>query len=174
MPRAVVLSLPNIVSLTRVALVPVFIASSTPGARVAVVGVAALTDMLDGWLARRHRVASRFGALLDPIADRLFGLAAVATLLFEGALTLGQTCVLLSRDIATTIGFVVARSVTWLRPVELKARHPGKLVTVLQVLTLLALLLWPAAVPALLTAVGVVSAVAVVDYTLMLWRGRAR
>lgn len=174
MSRALVLSLPNIVSLTRVALVPVFIASSTPGARVAVVGVAALTDMLDGWLARRHRVASRFGALLDPIADRLFVLAAVATLLLEGALTLGQTCVLLSRDIATTIGFIVARSVTWLRPVELKARYPGKLVTALQVLALLSLLLWPAAVPTLLVAVGVASAVAIVDYTLMLWRGRAR
>ena len=174
MSRAVVLTLPNIVSLTRVALVPVFIASSTPAARVVIVGVAALTDMLDGWLARRHSVASRFGALLDPIADRLFVLAAVGTLLLEGALTIGQTCVLLSRDIATTIGFIVARSVTWLRPVEFKARWPGKLVTALQVLTLLALLLWPAAVPMLLVAVGLLSALAIVDYTLMLWRRRAR
>ena len=174
MARGALLTLPNVLSLSRVALVPVFVALPTTGARVALVGVAALTDLLDGWVARRRRAATRLGAILDPLADRVFVVAALTTFLLEGALSAWQLAVLLSRDVMTTIGFVVARAVAWLRPVELRARLPGKLVTVLQIAALVAVLLLPAAVPALVAAVGVASAVAVVDYTLMLWRGRAR
>ena len=173
MRRGTLLTLPNVLSLSRVALVPFFVLAATPAARVAIVGVAALTDLLDGWLARRRRSASRVGAIIDPIADRLFVLAALATLLAEGMLTAWQGALLLSRDVATTIGFFVARSAVRLRRVELRSRLPGKVVTTLQLATLLAVLLRPQLVSPLAVATGVVSAVAVADYTLMLWRGRA-
>jgi cardiolipin synthase (CMP-forming) len=173
MRRGPLFTLPNVLSLSRVALVPLFVVAATPGARVAVVGAAALTDLLDGWFARRRRSASRLGAILDPIADRVFVLAALATLLAEGALALWQAALLLTRDIATTAGYLVARSSTRLRDVELKARLPGKVVTVLQLVTLLAALLKSALVTPLAVATAVASTVAIADYTVMLWRGRA-
>ena len=174
MRRGLLFTLPNVLSLSRVALVPLFVLAASPGARAAIVGAAALTDLLDGWLARRRRSASRLGAILDPIADRVFVLAALATLLVEGTLALRHAALLLTRDIATTVGYVVARSATRLRGVELMARLPGKAVTVLQILTLLAALLQPALVPSLAVATAIASVVAIADYTLMLWRGRAR
>jgi CDP-diacylglycerol--glycerol-3-phosphate 3-phosphatidyltransferase/cardiolipin synthase len=174
MSRAALLNLPNALSLSRLALVPFFVASSATGTRVALVAAAAVTDLLDGWLARRRGVATRLGAILDPIADRTFVLAALAVLVAEGALGVWQCAVLLTRDVATTVGFVVARVARRLRAVELQARLAGKVTTALQVAALLAVLLAPRLVPALVAAVGVVSLAAVADYTRMLWQGRRR
>src|SRR5690606_1092631 len=174
MSRGALLTLPNMVSVTRLFLAPIFFMVPRVEARVALVIAAAASDMLDGWLARRQRRTSRVGAILDPIADRVFVLTAVLTLVLEGALSVGQVAVLLARDIMTTIGFFVARSVSWLRPVELRARAPGKLVTVLQIVTLLVVLARPASANLLIALTGIVSVVAVADYTLALWRERAR
>ena len=174
MSRGALLTLPNMVSVTRLFLAPIFFMVPRVEARVALVVAAAASDMLDGWLARRQRRTSRVGAILDPIADRVFVLTAVLTLVLEGALSVGQVAVLLARDIMTTIGFFVARSVSWLRPVELRARAPGKLVTVLQIVTLLVVLARPASANLLIALTGIVSVVAVADYTLALWRERAR
>src|SRR3712207_921132 len=110
-------TLPNVVSLSRVLLAAGFLATSGNGERVALVGVASFTDFLDGWLARRRNAVSRWGALIDPIADRAFVLAAVSALLAQGQLTLAQYVLLLLRDIMTAIGFVTARVIVWLRPV---------------------------------------------------------
>jgi phosphatidylglycerophosphate synthase len=57
--------------------------------------------------------------------------------------------------------------------VVFKARWSGKLVTVLQLVTLAAVLLAPAALPLLLVAVAIISTISIVDYTLALWRARA-
>ena len=72
-----------------------------------------------------RRVTSRWGALIDPIADRVFALVAVSTFLFTGELSILGYFVMISRDIMTAIGFLVARIVPWLRPVEFKARPPA-------------------------------------------------
>ncbi|MDB4900059.1 MAG: CDP-alcohol phosphatidyltransferase family protein, partial [Gemmatimonadetes bacterium] len=150
-----------------------FVATGGADARVGLIGAAAATDFLDGWLARRANATTRWGALLDPIADRVFVLTAVGTFLFTGALSTGAYFVLIMRDLATAIGFLVARVIPWLRPVVFKARIMGKVVTVLQLLALAAVLIAPAAVPTLLIGVGIVSIVAIGDYTLALWRARA-
>ena len=167
-------TVPNALSLSRLLLAAAFPVVSAPSRRLALVALASASDWLDGWLARRGGIASRGGAILDPVTDRAFVLAAVSTFLFEGALTSGQYFVLLARDIMTAVGFLVARSVTWLRPVEFKARLLGKLVTTLQLGVLFALLLRPDLVAVLIFAVGIVSAAAIADYTLALWRARAR
>ena len=78
--------LPNVLTVARLALIPVFAAlvltaddgHSWPAAIV--FGVAGVTDQVDGWLARRWRVESRFGTLADPLADRLMIDAAVVLL----------------------------------------------------------------------------------------------
>lgn len=172
--RATFRALPNIISSSRVLLAAGFVALPSPDTRLGLVGLAAVTDFLDGWLARRAHWTTRWGALIDPIADRVFVLVAVSTFLFTGALSTTGYFVMISRDVMTAIGFVVARAVSWLRPVEFKARFLGKLVTVLQLVTFVCLLRFPDLVHTCLWAVGVSSAAAIIDYTLMLWRERAR
>ena len=173
MSRERLMTLPNAVSMSRLVLAAAFIALRAPSSRVVLLVVASATDFLDGWLARRRHSTTRSGALIDPIADRVFVLAALTTYLAEGAVSVGAFFTLLSRDIATLIGFIVARSVPWLRAVEFRARWLGKLVTVLQLVTLIAVLVAPGAVPWLVLAVGATSAASIADYTLTLWRERA-
>ena len=68
----------------------------------------------------------------------------------------------------------MARTIPWLRPVEFKARILGKVVTVLQLFTLAAVLVAPRAVPVLLGGVAMASVLSIADYTLALWRARAK
>jgi CDP-diacylglycerol---glycerol-3-phosphate 3-phosphatidyltransferase len=166
------LAVPSVISLSRVALAGAFIFVRTPDVRAALVVASALTDFLDGWIARVGKVETHIGALLDPITDRLFMLTAVVVLLLDGTFTLQQCVLLLLRDFATSIGFFVAKVVSWLRPVEFKARFPGKVATTLQFLAVIVALLWPAFISLSITVVAVVSVVAIVDYTLALWRAR--
>lgn len=172
-PRRTLGTIPNLLSASRLALAAGFVAAGGTEARMGLIGAAAITDVLDGWLARRVRATSRWGALLDPIADRVFVLTVVGTFLFTGALSTGAYFILISRDLATAVGFLVARVIPWLRPVQFKARPLGKLVTVFQLITLLAVLAYPDALPVLLAGVALLSVLAIGDYTLALWRARA-
>ena len=106
--------------------------------RVALILVAGFTDVLDGWIARRSRTASVAGAPIDPIADRVFVLSAVSVYLIEGQLSTAQFFLFLARDIATAVGFIVARFIPGLTAASFQARPSGKAVTVLQLITLLA------------------------------------
>lgn len=173
-PRRALGTLPNLLSASRLVLAAGFVTAGATEARVGLIGAAAATDFLDGWLARRVRATSRWGALLDPIADRVFVLTAVGTFLFSGMLSTSAYFILLMRDLATAVGFLVARAIPWLRPVEFKARIPGKVVTVLQLATLACVLVLPKAVPILLGGVALASVLAIGDYTLALWRARLR
>lgn len=89
--RAAMTSLPNLVTLARIAMVPLIVALLyAPGltARSAALFlyiVASLSDFLDGWLARRSNAGSRFGAMLDPIADKILVAAVLVVLVAEGA-----------------------------------------------------------------------------------------
>jgi phosphatidylglycerophosphate synthase len=171
--RAKLRALPNILSFSRVLLAAAFVVVKGTDARLCVVGVAGVTDFLDGYIARRGQWTTRWGALIDPIADRVFALVAVSWFLFDGALSTAGYFVMISRDLMTAVGFLVARVVPWLKPVEFKARWSGKLVTVLQLATFVALLVFPRWVTLSLWLVGLASAYSVVDYTLALWRDRA-
>ena len=173
MATARFLSLPNLISLSRVLLAAAFVVTTSTTGRIALIAAASATDFLDGWIARRRHIASRWGALVDPLADRAFVLVAVSSFLYSGALSTGQYFILLARDIMTAVGFVVARLVPSLRPVDFKARMLGKVVTVLQLATLFSVLLLPSAVRWLVIAVGVTALASIIDYTVALWRARA-
>lgn len=174
MKRGTLLSLPNSVSLSRLLLAVAFVLAGDRWVRVGLIAVAGLTDFLDGWLARRNRLETRTGALLDPVADRAFVLAAVSVYLFESLISTTEYFVILARDFATALGFLVAQVVPWLRPAVFQARLLGKSVTVLQLTFLVVVLILPALGDALVLAIGVVSAASIVDYTIALWRARAR
>lgn len=167
-------NVPNVISLSRVVLAIAFVLVSSTPARILLIVAAAITDFLDGLVARLADQRSVVGALIDPIADRLFVLAAVSAYLFDKALGTGQFFIFIARDIATAIGFIVARIIPWLRPVTFRARLLGKAVTTLQLVTLITVLAKPTATDGLIIAIGVLSAMSIFDYTLALWRARAR
>ena len=172
--RAGLRSIPNVISLSRVGLAAAFVVDHDVNTRILIVLAAAVTDMLDGWLARRAGLTSRFGALIDPFADRVFALVAVATFVYEGSLTTVQYFIMIFRDLMTAVGFIVAKSVSWLRPVEFRARWSGKAVTALQMVTFAAVLKFPDYVSPLIWAVGALSLFSVIDYTWALWKARAQ
>ena len=84
MNRRSLVNPPNLISLCRLPLAVVFVGLPHAGARVAVLLVAMLTDLLDGWVALRTNAVTRAGALIDPIADRLFLLAVVLSSIGAG------------------------------------------------------------------------------------------
>lgn len=168
-----VLTVPNLLSLTRLPLAAAFLLVDGRTARVALVGIASLTDFLDGWLARRGQT-SQLGALLDPIADKTFVFIAIAAFLFEGVVSAGEFLIVISRDLATAVGFIVAWLLPGLDPRAFRARWPGKVVTVLQLAALFVLLLRPTVFPVLVPLIAVASAAAIADYALLLHRQRVR
>jgi phosphatidylglycerophosphate synthase len=174
MKRSALFTLPNTISLSRVVLALAFVLVSEPWDRIALIAVAGFTDLIDGWLARRGKSETTTGALLDPIADRIFVLVAISTYLIEGQLTTGQYLIFLTRDLATAVGFVVAKIIPALRPAVFRARMLGKVVTVVQLVTLVAIIVVPELTNVLVITIGVISVASIVDYTITLWRGRAR
>jgi CDP-diacylglycerol---glycerol-3-phosphate 3-phosphatidyltransferase len=105
--------LPNALTVTRLALIPVFVvlmiraghaASAAAGATFAVAGA---TDQVDGFLARLWRVESRFGKLADPLADRLMIDAAVILLFAYDRLSWEGLAVILGRDVLLLAGSVL-------------------------------------------------------------------
>jgi phosphatidylglycerophosphate synthase len=152
----------------------VFVAIERTDVRIVLVMVALATDYLDGWIARTVGPMTRVGAILDPFADRVFVLVGVSMFLFEGTLSTAGYFIMISRDLMTAIGFLVARAMPSLRAVAFQARFPGKLVTVLQLATFIAILINPAAARPMLLVVAFVSVWAILDYTWMLHRARAR
>jgi cardiolipin synthase len=162
-----------LLSLSRIAFAAGFVVADGALLRAGLIGIAGLTDLLDGFLARRWNVVTRSGALLDPLGDHVFMFGATITLVASGALGVPAALVLLARDIATAVGFVVALAIPRLRHEEFKARWPGKLVTAFQFATLLSVVLAPSVTLPLLVLVAVTSASSIVDYAVAVWRARA-
>ncbi len=173
-PKPAVLNLPNLVSSSRFVLAAGFLVAEGVGLRLWLIGLASFTDFFDGWLARRHRLTSRLGALLDPVADRVFALAVVVSFLVTGDLQPWHAGALLFRDVMSLIGWFVARSAPSLRAIPFRARWLGKVLTALQLATFFAVLLLPGWVTPLVVAAAVLGVAATADYTLMLWRERRR
>lgn len=172
--RARLWNVPNLISLSRAGLAVAFLLVQNTHVRIALVLAAALSDFLDGFIARVADLRSTAGALIDPISDRIFVLAAVSAYLADARFSLVEYFTFISRDLATAVGFLVARVVSSLRPVVFRARLLGKAVTVLQLATLVAVLVWPAAIQGMVLAIGILSAGSILDYTLALWRARVR
>jgi CDP-diacylglycerol--glycerol-3-phosphate 3-phosphatidyltransferase len=95
-----------------------------------VFGVAMATDQVDGWLARRRNQTSSFGALLDPIADKVLVLVAFVMLVAEGVAPAWMVALIVAREIAIS-GLRLAAIE---RGVVVAARDLGKLKTWAQAL----------------------------------------
>jgi CDP-diacylglycerol--glycerol-3-phosphate 3-phosphatidyltransferase/cardiolipin synthase len=172
-PQNRVFTVPNLLSFTRIPLAAAFVAVHGTGPRLALITAAALTDLLDGWLARQG-ASTRVGALLDPIADKTFVLLALSAFLFDGDITTRDYFVMIARDLATAVGLLVAYYLPGLEVTDFKARRSGKVLTVLQIAALFVVLLRPAWLPWFIWVVAACSAWAIVDYTMYLARIRRR
>jgi cardiolipin synthase len=102
--------LPNALTLTRLAIIPVFIAlviqagGEASWAAGILFGVAGITDQVDGWLARRWSVESQFGRFVDPLADRIIIDAAVILLWYYDRLPWPALALILIRDGILIVG----------------------------------------------------------------------
>ncbi len=169
MARDSLATLPNVLSLSRLGFAAAFVLLKGHDERLLLIAAAGATDFLDGYIARHRGSATKWGALIDPVADRFFVFAAVCALLFDDVLTDWQYAAFILRDFFTAVGFLTARVVPALRRVTFVARLSGKVVTVLQLATLALVFLAPSAVTPMLVVVAAVSAYSVVDYTYALY-----
>ena len=171
MPPNRVFTVPNLLSFARIPLAAAFVAVHGTGARLALLSAAALTDLLDGWLARQG-ASTRVGALLDPIADKTFVLLALSAFLFDGTLSTRDYFIIISRDLATAVGLLVAYRLPGLAITDFKARMSGKVLTTLQIASLFVILLRPAWLAWFIWVVAACSLWAITDYTMYLARVR--
>jgi CDP-diacylglycerol--glycerol-3-phosphate 3-phosphatidyltransferase len=101
-------NLPNVLTVFRILLVPVLVAALLSGAArgdllaAAVFAVASFTDALDGWIARRQKIESTFGKLMDPLADKLLVVAALVSLVSLDRLSAWVAMVIIAREFAVT------------------------------------------------------------------------
>lgn len=112
MPRPVWLTIPNAITLLRLALVPVFVGLHLMGRPLWALGcfaLAGLSDGLDGLLARLLNQRSKVGAILDPIADKVLILAAISTLVLEDQVPLWLLLLIVFRDGWILFGALLVR-----------------------------------------------------------------
>jgi CDP-diacylglycerol--glycerol-3-phosphate 3-phosphatidyltransferase len=160
------LSLPNVLTVLRILLVPVLVAALLSEARsgdllaAVVFAVASLTDALDGWIARRRKSESTFGKLMDPLADKLLVVAALVSLVSLDRLSAWVAMVIIAREFAVT----GLRQLAMEHGEVIPASSWGKIKTMAQIAMVLALIvydddkLWVLALIYVTVAVTVLSA----------------
>jgi cardiolipin synthase len=132
------MGLANWLTVLRILLVPVFVALLVyrkPGAALITFAIAAFTDLLDGYVARRRGLSSRLGAFLDPLADKLLLVASFATLTWLRVLPAWIMIVVISRDAILMLGAAVIHMVGG--RIHPRPTMIGKAATFFQILTVL-------------------------------------
>jgi cardiolipin synthase (CMP-forming) len=129
------LSIPNLITLGRILLVPVVVWAITSGEmRIAFLLflIAGVSDAVDGFLAKRFHMASELGAYLDPLADKALIVSIYISLGISGALPIFLVILVVSRDIMIIGAFMLA----WLvgKPMQARPLWVSKVNTVAQIL----------------------------------------
>jgi CDP-diacylglycerol---glycerol-3-phosphate 3-phosphatidyltransferase len=163
------INVPNVLTVARIIAVPVIVVAllgETPNGDVVaaiVFALAALTDGLDGYLARSRDAVTTFGKLMDPIADKLLIVAALISLVSLGRLAGWVAMVIIAREFAVT----ALRAVAVEQGVVISASWLGKAKTILQVAAVFALIIWepaPLAVDLLVYAAVALTVISGADY----------
>lgn len=137
------LNVPNVLTLLRILLIPVFIivfVHPTPDQSLAaaiIFAVAAVTDMLDGYIARRTGQVTKLGKLLDPIADKLLVLSALILLMNVERVSALVVLLIVGRELAVTGIRAIAAGEGMIIPAE----TTGKYKMALQVVAIILLIL---------------------------------
>jgi CDP-diacylglycerol---glycerol-3-phosphate 3-phosphatidyltransferase len=133
------LNLPTLLTLSRIVLIPVFVFSVYlhPIFGALVFSIASLTDFLDGYFARRSGDITKFGIILDPIADKFLVISALIVLVDMERLAAWIAIIIIVREFLVTGLRVVALSKDIIIPAELG----GKIKTGVQIAAVLCLIL---------------------------------
>jgi CDP-diacylglycerol--glycerol-3-phosphate 3-phosphatidyltransferase len=137
------INLPNLLTVSRILLIPVFVVLfSTPTplrswAAALVFVVAAVTDLLDGYLARRRSQVTKLGRLLDPIADKLLVLSGLILLVQFQRVAALVAILMIAREVAVT----GVRAIAANDGIVMSAETIGKYKMVLQVIAIVLLVL---------------------------------
>ncbi len=141
--RTGLLNLPNILTLARVAAVPIIVLlllseSRTAGVWAAsIFGLAAATDFIDGWLARKWGIVTVLGKFLDPLADKLVVMAALIMLIPHGRVPAWAVFLILAREMIIT----GLRSIASSEGIVIDASDLGKYKTIYQMVAIPGLML---------------------------------
>ena len=163
------LNLPNALTVLRILLVPVVVVAlldETPNGDAIAAGVfalAALTDTLDGYIARHRDAVTNFGKLMDPIADKLLIAAALIALVSLDRLAAWIAMVIIAREFAVTGLRLVAVE----QGVVIQASWLGKVKTILQVAAIICLIAFhpaPLSVDLLVYAAVAMTVISGIDY----------
>jgi CDP-diacylglycerol--glycerol-3-phosphate 3-phosphatidyltransferase len=141
--RGELFNLPNVITMVRMAMIPVILwftyyesrrASFIAAILFAVTGA---TDFLDGWVARRRGLVTVIGKFLDPLADKLVVMAALVMLVHLGRVAAWVVIVVMARE------FIVSglRTIAMSEGIVIAAGQDGKLKTILQIVGITFLLL---------------------------------
>ncbi len=133
------LNIPTILTLSRIVLIPVFVLTVHvhPLFGALVFGIASLTDFLDGYLARRSGDITKFGIILDPIADKFLIISALVVLVDMARLPAWIAIIIIAREFLVTGLRVVALS----KDIVIAAELGGKIKTTTQIIAILCLIL---------------------------------
>lgn len=147
------MNIPNTLSIIRCLLVPIFVAAliymrdmGVWGLVVpaAIYGLTALTDMLDGKIARKHNLITDFGKFIDPLADKFMVIGALLVILYKYAairpVFIWAVIIVIFRELAVTSIRLVASSSSG---VVIAANWLGKIKTVTQIVCICAVIIEP-------------------------------
>lgn len=153
------MTLPNKITIGRICLIPVFVMFALYYGRsvehgaplefyrwvaVGVFFIAAASDGIDGYIARKYHQVSRLGMVLDPIADKgllLSGLITLSVSQWQYEFPLWFPVLVITRDVVVVAGVVVLQFV--LGEIKVKPSILGKLTTFAQMAAICAVMLWP-------------------------------
>ena len=141
------MGLPNIITLVRIILTPAFVRLYLEGehtAAMVLLGIAAVSDLLDGAIARRFNMITPLGKVLDPVADKLLQLAMLLCLIRRSPAVLPLLLLHVLRELGLfLLGLLAYRRSGLL----LGAKWYGKLCTVVIYLSMFILILWKEPAP---------------------------
>lgn len=132
----------NIITLIRIAMIPVFLVFASSGdyaiVSAAIFAVASLTDSLDGYIARHYNQVTDFGKLVDPLADKLLVMSALLIFVAQGIMPVWAATIVIGREFAITSLRMVAAA----KGIVIAAAKSGKAKTFVQcIMTILILVL---------------------------------
>ncbi|WP_051636271.1 CDP-alcohol phosphatidyltransferase family protein [Rhodoluna lacicola] len=104
------MTVPNLLSMLRLALVPVFLyllLTEKYFSAIVVLALSSLTDYLDGYFARKYNQVTRLGQLLDPAADRLYIFSTLVGLSITGIIPVWLALVIIGRDLVLAVAYPI-------------------------------------------------------------------
>lgn len=123
-------NLPNMLTMLRIVLIAIFVLLYTSGLRLLALAVfimAAVTDFLDGYIARKRQLVTNFGKLMDPLADKLMLIAALICLSGEGLVPVWVVATVAVKEFVMVGGGVLLLR----QGIVVQAKMIGKVATVL-------------------------------------------